>query len=402
MGSRIAEQDRERSALNALALQTGQQNLQQSAELHPLRAMALRAQAERQQAEAKKLQLQQMALDKWLEKRETQREGGPSTPEGQLTDAAEQLAEMAKFQAGVGDLDGARKTHGTLSQVVSRGVRASQQDALRKKTEFETQMKMADKALGYLRGVRGPEELRLAGDAFEMEYGKRLPVFDMPYSQENIQRALNTGLTERQARLTQHEKEMEKFRGISSGLEGARTRALQDRTRAYVDRQKVSTDRLKKVGTDTAGTPRQMEDAQMLLLQQHPELAEAPVELSVGAASIVSEAKDILKSRKGLTWAQALQAAYRNQKDNIKEETKGALEVGGIPIPFTGGTKTRFDTLGKGAKAPLPMPKTPQEATVGEKYLTPTGVRRYLGNGRLSEVLSEPSDEEALQEPEAP
>jgi hypothetical protein len=48
------------------------------------------------------------------------------------------------------------------------------------------------------------------------------------------------------------------------------------------------------------------------------------------------------------------------------------------------------------------MPKTPQEATVGEKYLTPTGVRRYLGNGRLSEVLSEPSDEEALQEPEAP
>jgi hypothetical protein len=364
--------------------------------------MRLRAQAEKEQAEAKKFQLQQMALDKWLEKRETQREGGPSTPEGQLTDAAGQLAEMAKFQAGVGDLDGARKTHGTLSQVVSRGVRASQQDALRKKTEFETQIKMADKALGYLRGVRSPEELRLAGDAFEMEYGRRLPVFDMPYSQENIQRALDTGLTERQARLTQHEKEMEKFRGISSGLEGARTRALQDRTKAYVERQRASTDRLKKLGTDTAGTKQQMEDARMLLLQQHPELAKAPVEAEVGAASIVSEAKDILKSRKGLTWAQALQAAYRNQKDNIREETKGALEVGGFQVPFTGSTTTTFDTLGKGTRAPLPMPKTPKEAVVGNLYQTPTGVRRYLGNGRLSDVITEPSDEEALREPEAP
>jgi hypothetical protein len=166
-----------------------------------------------------------------------------------------------------------------------------------------------------------------------------------------------------------------------------------------VDRQKVSTDRLKKVGTDTAGTPRQMEDAQMLLLQQHPELKEAPVELNVGAASIVSEAKDILKSRKGLTWAQALQAAYRNQKDNIREETKGASTVFDIPVPFTGETKTTFKGGGQTPDTALTLPDTPDPAQlVPGKFYTQGGVtKQWTGKGWVDGVGAE-----LEQEPETP
>lgn len=397
MGSRIAEQDRERAALNALALQTGQQNLQQSAELHPARAALLRAQADKEQAEAKKLQLQQLALDKWLAKRETQLDKGPAsgtTPEGQLEDAAKQLAEMANFQAGVGDLEGARKTQGTLSQVVARASRAKQQEALAKKTQFEARMKMADKALGYIRGAQSQEDLRLAGDAFEMEYGVRLPVFNMPFSPQNIQRALDAGLTERQARQTQHEKEMERLRATSVGLEGIRTKATQDRTRAYVERSRASTDRIRKMGVkpDLGATTAQMKEARALLAQNHPELADSPTELEVGASSIASEARMLVRKTPGKSWAQALQEAYAHQKDDIREETKGVW-AGKIPftdtefsVPFTGTKKTTFNAAGRTPETAMTAPAKPEDAIPGKYYTFPTGVYRYLGNGKLVKV----------------
>lgn len=370
MGSRVLEQDQQRAAAHQLAMQQGLQEMAMQQEIQPARAALLRAQAEHAQAQAAEKRRQEQIAQAWMQ-RQAQGGGQGGEEEGDpFETSARRLSEIADFQAGMGDLESARKTHSTLSSVVARGERAAQNQAATMKTQFETQKAMADKALGYARGARSAEELKLAGDAFEMEFGHRPGIFSIQYSPENLQRALQQGLTERQAAQGRHEQQMEALRNKEVGLRGAQAEASRRRADAYVNLANEKTKRLQRNDgkPSTAASDAQKSEVRNLLRQQHPDLAGDPVELGLATASIASEAVLHAKMNPGMSWEAAKTEAYMKQRENIQGK--------------------KFNVVGRTASTALPMPKDPKEARVGAYYQTSRGPLRYLGNKQFAPATS--------------
>jgi len=316
-GSRILEKDQQAQALNNLALQKGAMDIQMDQARMPL----LQAQVQKAQAEVKHLDAQDRALAEWQARRTNQR-GKPATDEnGKVLDPTAELMlelqDVAEYSMATGKPGEARQAYDAMSRVARRQVQADENRANIAEKNFKLKMAAADKALGYLRGVQNQAELTLAGDAFEMDYGFRPPVFSMPYSPENVKAALQTGLTERQAAQTAHEAEMDRLRGKEVGVRERQASAQEERNRLQAERDRVAAAKEKKT-TGNLPNLRQTNAAKALIAQQFPDMDFKDVDAL--AETLASEARARVQKNPGMTWDGA-------QREALKElEEKGLVQ----------------------------------------------------------------------------
>lgn len=379
MGSRLLEKDIQAAELNKLAVQKAQ------AEVPLLNAHTAlyQAQAAEHAAKVEQAKQQQAALAALAKNQALDPEEDP------LRKSVRDLQGYASVFEATGELDKARQVHSTLSQTVARGVMSNLREAQQLKTEFETQKLMADKALGYIRGAQSQEDIQRAGDAFAMEYGFRPKLFNMQYSPENVQRALAAGMTERQAAQTRHDSEMEKLRSREVDIRATQAEASIARSRAAVSLMNARQERLGKTEGKPMGaaTPREMSEAQDLVLKQYPELKgqESYGDLKVLSASVVGEAKQQVSKNRGMTWSAALANAVQNHADDVKLVKEARWN---LPILGETGTKerTRVILQGRTPSSALELPKnpTPGNLVSGRYYNTPKGVLRWNGEKLVS------------------
>lgn len=393
MGSRLLEKDAQAAALQDLALKKGAQDL----ELGATHAQLYGAQARKLSAEATRMERQDKALAEWLANK-AKGGGKAADPDADpMETAVADLIEQADFQRASGDLEGSRKTLGTMSSVVSRAAMVAQREASALKTQFEAQKKAADTAVSYLRGAKSQDDLRLAGDRFEMDYGFRPPVFNMQYSPEAVEAAVQTGMSEIQSATAQHQKQMERYRERELGIRDRLANSAVARAEAFINNANARTSRIEKAGgkPDTAMTPTQRRELTEVLTKEFPDLP--PEERNVMAASVASAARARIRQNPSMSWDQAKLEALTDARADIQEVESDNK----VKALFGAGKRKRFNPLGRTPSTALPPPKSMKEAVTGKYYTTPRGILRYLGNGKfaapdtgISDSMDDDEDEE--------
>lgn len=377
-GPRIAAQDEENAALNSLRLASGVQALKHAQAMDPWQVRLTAAQAQEHEAKGQQLANQMKVMADWNARRAA-RQGAPGGDPADPTSGLEQdLREQADLAMQMGDVAKASQILARLSQADSRKALVASREATADKAIFETAAAKLDRAIRLAQGAQSQEDWDAARGMYMSLFGEDNDMFKVPFSPATRDQLVNSAV-DFKTRLTD-EYRASRLEQIDAAAEerSRHNRTVEDLARR---RLAIAEERLRRTGKAGAGKPDKAPNrdqrayAMTRIAKDFPGSELSDVDRDLAARTIAAAANAAVRQNPGLSYDQAFERAYEQQKPNF-------AKTGGKELPIFGKVLEKNTFIPNLHRAlPLPNSGDPKDLRKGKLYRNGNKVKEWTGSG---------------------